>query len=876
MKNYNSIRGKWYWLVLSAVLFLPIYGRFLVGWSPVGGDIVNQYLPYQELIRESVQQGQLPLYNAKTFCGRPLMADIQVGVLYPPNWLHWILPLPISFALTLALHGFWMIFGCFMLGRYWKFHPAAITLAAVLFCANPFFILRLSQGVILFIYAGSWWPWMALSVARLVNKPCFGRMAVFTLCTSMSLLAGSPQITFYGWIGTCVLAFFLTCRGEIRDNGHNTAPDSVRPSFWKPLGWVITGFAFTTGLTALQTFQTLDFIGNSFERAEGAPWEYITNGSLGFHLLWLMINPSFLGVGHSENAYYFGSRLDFAEACQYMPAWTLFIILPLTFELMRGNRTDHVRQHSMILYAGLISITMGVCLSFGKNFPLFSLFFNWVPGFDKFRVPARLMIFTFSGMSLVCLITYHRLLTREGNPCSGRLKYLLLFGVVAGLITIWVPYALRDQIWEPIMRENIDHPWLIHGYVPKLTIPIYNKAKQAALYNGLVVSLGITLVAFALWKISTRKPATSHKNNHMIWALPILALVELVTLSLPFYHTSRISRYIGDQYPDTPLINILKREHRGGRILWLDDVHSWLHDQNQPEIYPNRLVMHGLPDARGYDPVNARWIGEWMNLLSGRKPDTNPRGLMIIQQIARPPWLTLMGVETVLTYTSLDYISTLSQIATLDFDKETHPGIQGTANDEKVTLRIYRNDAFRGLAFPAPMPKFVKPGHWQDQLYMAAKLTKDPNVPFQDAIITDIGIYPDSAFLSMDPNRQPEDIYRLAPDTGPEFKVEELQAGPNTWRYRVNYPEQALTCFSHSAWDGWNLKINGRPASLARMNGTFLAAAVPAGESELELFYRPPGLSSGIAVSLIALVTLIYGCIHSRAPKTRLIPASRS
>jgi hypothetical protein len=865
MDDHIHKTGWRYCLILLAVAFILIYGRFLTGWSPSGGDIVNQYLPYQELVREAVRAGELPLYNSKTFCGRPLMADIQVGVLYPPNWLHWILPLPLSFALVLAFHGFWMILGCILLGRTWKLHPAAIALGTILFCANPFFTLKLGQGIILFIYVGAWWPWLGLTVTRLIDRPCFPRMLVFTLCTSMSLLAGSPQITFYGWIATCALACFLVCGKRIKNTPPGGISDTTPTSPWKPLGWIFCGFLCTAGLTALQTFQTMDFIRHSFERSGGAPWEYITDGSLDLHHLWLMINPSFLGIGHSENALYFGSRLDFAEACTYLPIWTLFILLPLTLMKLRGKgESAHTRQHSWLLYAGLLSISLGLGLALGKHSPLFNLFFNFIPGFDKFRVPIRLMVFFFSGLSLVCMVGYHRLLTWDVHPRPGRLKGLILGGSSIGLLLVWIPFMIRDRIWEPIMEKTLDGPWLINGHVPKQIEPIYDKAVLVTFYNGIIVSLGLVVSAVVLWILLKKKPDSTGRQNRLIWVLPALALVELFILLLPSYRTSHVNGYIDDHYPTTPLINILNREHRGGRILWLDDVPSWCHDQNQPEIYPNRLVMHGLPDARGYDPVNARWIGEWMNLLSGRDPDANPRGLMMITKIVLPAWLTLMGVDTVLSYQDLDEINSLRLMASLEFDEEQFPGKPPPDPNKKETLRIYRNEAFRGLAFAAPMPKFVKPGPWQHQLYAAARIAEDPAMTFREAIVTDNGIYLGSSFIPTEPGRQREEDFHLAMETGPGFTMEELQAGPNTWRYRVNFPSKALTCFSHSAWDGWNLKINGKPASLARMNGTFLAGAVPAGASELELSFKPPRFTTGGTISLISLVILLYGCLRSR------------
>ena len=231
-------------LAAPLLLFALLYGHYLLGFAPSGGDIVNQYLPYQELVREAVHQGAAPLWNSMTFCGRPLMGDIQVGVLYPPNWIHWLLPLPLGFALVLAFHGLLMITGCLWLGRHWRLSPPAVLLGTVLFCASPFFLMKLSQGIVLFIYVGAWWPWLALAVSRLVHRPNYKHMAILAVVMAMSLLAGSPQITFYGWLAMLALGLALPATGDPR---HGVRRYAGR------VFWLGMAFVFALGLTAIQT-----------------------------------------------------------------------------------------------------------------------------------------------------------------------------------------------------------------------------------------------------------------------------------------------------------------------------------------------------------------------------------------------------------------------------------------------------------------------------------------------------------------------------------------------------------------------------------------------------------------------------------------------
>jgi hypothetical protein len=56
---------------------------------------------------------------------------------------------------------------------------------------------------------------------------------------------------------------------------------------------------------------------------------------------------------------------------------------------------------------------------------------------------------------------------------------------------------------------------------------------------------------------------------------------------------------------------------------------------------------------------------------------------------------------------------------------------------------------------------------------------------------------------------------------------------------------------------GWRATVNGRPAEVLPADDTFLAVAVPAGDSEVRFTYHTPGAIAGGAVSLAALVGLV-------------------
>lgn len=802
------------------LLFALLYGHYLVGFAPSGGDIVNQYLPYQQLVRDAIHQGSAPLWNSLTFCGRPLMGDIQVGVIYPPNWLHWFLPLPLSFALLLAFHGFLMIAGCLWLGRHWRLSPAATLLGTVLFCASPFFVMKYSQGIVLFVYVGAWWPWMALAVSRLARRPNYKHMAILALVLALSLLAGAPQITFYGWIATLVLGLVLPMPG---------GPQSAVRRYAGRVVWVGMAFVFALGMTAIQTAQTYFFISHSFERGSGASFEYITDGSLAPRLLWLLINPGFMGNGAIEG-HYWGSKLHIAEACFYTPLWVLTLLLPLGLVALFSGRDRRLacrtgieggtrRLHDRLAWLGVAGIGLGLLLALGSHSLLFRVFYEFVPGFDRFRVPARLAVFFLAGSSLLASLAAHRLIAIG----AGRLRRsMVLACLLVALALIWVPLSFKGTIWPMLSPEF----WQSIAGRENFRHMLAGEASAMALR----VTLGVLAAAGAVWVLGSRR---ERWRQWAAWALPALAALELFSLNVSYRRDTWIPSYNETLYPQTRLVEILDQEHRGGRVLWLDDVNSWHVDQNQEEAFPNRLIMQGLPDARGYDPVNARWIGEWMNQLSGRPSGENPGGFMHVTTIARPAWLTLMGVDTVISYQDLRAV----------------PGLElvGRVNFPEGPLLVWRNTRFRGLAFAAPLSNpTLKPG---EVMADSARRALNPEALPDDVIVTGDAMLENGLTYA----RMVDESFAIEPvEHENRFAHHELV-------YRTDWPQTALMGLSMSAYPGWTATIDGEETPISTLSGAFMAIGVPEGEHEVRFTYRPEGLAAGQSVSLLFIALLALG-----------------
>jgi hypothetical protein len=101
------------------------------------------------------------------------------------------------------------------------------------------------------------------------------------------------------------------------------------------------------------------------------------------------------------------------------------------------------------------------------------------------------------------------------------------------------------------------------------------------------------------------------------------------------------------------------------------------------------------------------------------------------------------------------------------------------------------------------------------------------------------------------------------PDYG-RFAVERERLDRATWRLRTAPDRPALVVVSESFHPGWSATVNGAAVGVLPVNNLFLGVEVPAGESTVELRFRPPGLVPGAGVSLAGLLLLVVGPLAGR------------
>jgi hypothetical protein len=170
--KYSSILIPAFLLLLTLAMFgdvLLLPGDQIL--SDLGKDLSSQFVYWRQFGFHELRAGHLALWNPYVFSGTPFFGAFQPALLYPPNLIYLVLPLPKAINYEIALHVFLLGMLMSMWVRHHGLHPAAILLASVSTMFGGAFFLHIFPGHLPFLDASAWTPLILLTVDELLENP---------------------------------------------------------------------------------------------------------------------------------------------------------------------------------------------------------------------------------------------------------------------------------------------------------------------------------------------------------------------------------------------------------------------------------------------------------------------------------------------------------------------------------------------------------------------------------------------------------------------------------------------------------------------------------------------------------------------------------
>ncbi|MGQ9909819.1 MAG: YfhO family protein [Candidatus Flexifilum sp.] len=386
-----------------AALFFPV----VMGQALYWGLPTLQFHPWRLYAVDQLAAGTIPWWNPYNGAGAPLLANYQSALLYPPNWLTLVLPVPWSMSLLAVAHlfiagwGMWLFVGQLGVGS------AGRAAAALAFGLTQYTLAR--SGTYPIVLTVAWTGWVLWAADATLRTTSLRAPAALALFTALLLLAGHAQSAWYILLLTAALAIWRIA--------------IERAAAWKRLLPFTAALLLGGGMAALQLFATGELLLMS-QRGDGVDFDFAMNFSYAPLRTLNLIAPNLFGTPADGSYITNGAYFEDAVYVGMLPLISALALLRSPRRLTRG--------------AGLwaLVILIGFVFALGRYTPIFPFFYQVVPTFDLFQAPVRWHLWTVTGLSVLAAFGVERWssssrLRRWSKRGLAIAAALLLVGVIA-------------------------------------------------------------------------------------------------------------------------------------------------------------------------------------------------------------------------------------------------------------------------------------------------------------------------------------------------------------------------------------------------------------------------------------------------------------
>ena len=357
-------------IIVMGILFnKPLMGEYdFSGIDSLSPKAINQ-----GIISSQIENEKYPLWMPWIFSGVPSIHSFQnISNFYYPNVLNNFLqligfPKFWNYMIHFIISGLGILFICLKLrlSRY------SALFGVITYILMPYSITMVVHGHGSQLMTLSWLPWFIWGILNLYDNVNFKSLGILSLIVGLQLQRAHVQIAYYSWMAACLLILILLINDFKQLNKE-----------YKWIFYVIVGLLLGLCMAMWIYLPALNYTPYSIRGAGqggGTGFDYATAWSFSFSEMATFLIPSFHGFG---GATYWG-KMPFTDYPNYMGI--LVVIFSIIGMLFSKNK---------IKWFFIIMIFFSLLLSFGKNFFLYEIFYDFFPFFNKFRVPAMFLVLT--------------------------------------------------------------------------------------------------------------------------------------------------------------------------------------------------------------------------------------------------------------------------------------------------------------------------------------------------------------------------------------------------------------------------------------------------------------------------------------------------
>jgi hypothetical protein len=336
-----------------------------------------------------------------------------------------------------------------------------------------------------------------------------------------------------------------------------------------------------------------------------------------------------------------------------------------------------------------------------------------------------------------------------------------------------------------------------------LTSTVQSQYQQISLRNSILpVGLLILLIIILLIKLPKKIAIL------LISLLLILDLYRFFSKHNPFISSNLV-------FPKTPVIEFLQAQEKPFRITTTSNT----------LLPPNSWDYYELESIEGYNPLRLLSYNRYFNLLNSNPYFSKPSRFSELENDLDPKYLDSLNVG---------YIVSLK------------PG-KDDNNDQKIKiLKSQIEPVFEDKSVLIYKNKNTSPRSYFSQkvLIASSELDLSKVMENQDFDPTQ------TAVLLEDPQSKLE--------YDPNSKIDIISHQANKVILKTSSTTQNLAILADAYDQGWQASIDGQKTKVYLANAALRGVVIPAGEHQLIFEYKPESFTTGLKISLISLILLLF------------------
>ena len=562
-------------LILVIFLFEPIiFGGKIFG-SP---DSLSPRSIAIALNDASKELGQYPQWQPWVFSGMPTAeAFSYLSKLYFPEYIFKLFSF--SGAIIQLIHLVFAGLGCMFLLKQFRCSSVASFMGSVAFMITPYMITMIVYGHGSQLMTAAYIPWAVWLSVRLWISPSLINSGFLALVLGFQLQRAHAQVAYYTWL---LIGFYFLIMLIDQMKKEKNSKLIIRK-----LSFILLACLLGIGIASLIYLPAIEYAPFSVRGGSstgGSDYNYATGWS--FHPVEMLtfLIPSAFGFGGQV---YWG-YMPFTDYPNYMGV----IIFSLAL-------IGIVYKKGVVKWYLLSATLIALLISFGRHFsPIYDLFFNFFPYFNKFRVPHMILILVQFNIAILAAFGLDKIIElKKGSMPKWFYPSIAPFGLIF-LIMIFASSSLEG---------------LVKGY---FSMPSVRDPSQIQMINALRWDLWLSdawlMLLFMgsfftlIWAWCNSKIA---KNTFTIIII-ILAMLDVIIVNQKIIKPDRMSgrgsqliskRFVKEYYRSDEIVNYLSQ------------------DKDKFRIYPtgqlfgdSRFAAFGLESIGGYHPAKLKVYNDFL------------------------------------------------------------------------------------------------------------------------------------------------------------------------------------------------------------------------------------------------------------------------